>query len=96
MINRETLGSYATRMQMLDSTIIDDSNDVSHTWVGVKPEKNEKQIDRSFTVYEDMDNRRAGIINFLTKVGSIQNLQQNDSMPVLAPQRIHSAAMEIN
>ena len=35
----------------------------------------------SFNVYEDKDNRQTGIINFLSKVGSIQNLDQRDSSP---------------
>ena len=77
---RDALGSAnATRLGQIDHANADDSN-ISQTWLGVGM-KYEDQHANSFTVYEDKDNRATGIINFLSKVGSIQDLQQRESSP---------------
>ena len=56
---------------------------------------------KSFTVYEEVDHSKKSMIQFLTKVGSIQNLQnineynrmQNEATPIRSGQRVLSASM---
>ena len=60
---------------MIEHVNMDESN-ISQTWFGAGVEQA-----TSFPVYEDKDTRRAGIMNFLSKVGSIQNLEKRESSP---------------
>ena len=87
VFTRDALGSrHAMRTGTGDHGHVDDSN-ASQIWFGsaARPDREDKQEEygNSFTVYEDKDLRKAGIINFLSKVGSIQDLDHYDGAPLV-------------
>ena len=56
--------------------------DQGKTWVKPDP-----TADKSFTVFEEVDHSKKSMIQFLTKVGSIQNLQQRGLGATADPQQ---------
>lgn len=56
---------------------IPDVTNLTQVQSGYQNVSNEDAMQKSFTVFEEVDHSKKSMIQFLTKVGSIQNLQQN-------------------
>ena len=54
---------------------IPDVTNLTHVQSGYQNVSNEDALQKSFTVFEEVDHSKKSMIQFLTKVGSIQNLQ---------------------